>query len=80
MNRLANLGALCSCLLPESLQVTNVKQLPEYHECSEDEFVDSLSSATPNESPDRDDEQERNLLLLTSGAVDVTFVKEARVK
>lgn len=27
-------GALCSCLLPESLQVTTVKQLPEYHECS----------------------------------------------
>jgi len=26
-------GALCSCLLPESLQVTAVKQLPEYHEC-----------------------------------------------
>lgn len=27
-------AALCSCLLPESLQVTSVKQLPEYHECS----------------------------------------------
>ncbi|PKI75716.1 hypothetical protein CRG98_003859 [Punica granatum] len=34
VNRLAHLGALCSCLLPESLQVTTVKQLPEYHECS----------------------------------------------
>lgn len=28
------LGSLCSCLLPESLQVTTVKQLPEYHELS----------------------------------------------
>lgn len=27
-------GALCSCLLPESLQVSTVKQLPEYHEVS----------------------------------------------
>lgn len=27
-------GALCSCLLPESLQVTTVKQLPEYHTCT----------------------------------------------
>lgn len=27
-------GALCSCLLPESLQVTTVKQLPEFHEYS----------------------------------------------
>eukprot|EP00258_Populus_trichocarpa_P029570 XP_024445589.1 deSI-like protein At4g17486 isoform X1 [Populus trichocarpa] len=33
VNRLARLGVLCSCLLPESLQVTTVKQLPEYHEC-----------------------------------------------
>ncbi|XP_023530536.1 deSI-like protein At4g17486 isoform X1 [Cucurbita pepo subsp. pepo] len=34
INRLARMGALCSCLLPESLQVTTVKQLPEYHEYS----------------------------------------------
>ena len=26
-------GAVCSCLLPESLQVTTVKQSPEYYEC-----------------------------------------------
>ncbi|KAE8714180.1 DeSI-like protein [Hibiscus syriacus] len=32
VNRLARIGYLCSCLLPESLQVTTVKQLPEYHE------------------------------------------------
>nr|KJB54085.1 hypothetical protein B456_009G020000 [Gossypium raimondii] len=32
VNRLARIGSLCSCLLPESLQVTTVKQLPEYHE------------------------------------------------
>lgn len=28
------LGSLCSCLLPEVVEVTTVKQLPEYHECS----------------------------------------------
>lgn len=27
-------GAFCSCLLPESLQATTVKQLPEYHHCT----------------------------------------------
>lgn len=27
-------GALCGCLLPETLQVSTVKQLPEYHDCS----------------------------------------------
>ncbi|KAL2929459.1 hypothetical protein RDABS01_034870 [Bienertia sinuspersici] len=33
VNRLARAGSVCSCLLPESLQVTTVKQLPEYHDC-----------------------------------------------
>ncbi|KAE8729720.1 hypothetical protein F3Y22_tig00003403pilonHSYRG00063 [Hibiscus syriacus] len=32
VNRLARIGYLCSCLLPESLQVTKVRQLPEFHE------------------------------------------------
>lgn len=80
VNRLAKLGALCSCLLPESLQVTSVKQLPEYHECSEDEFVDSLSTATPHGSPEIDAEQEKHLLSPSARAEDVTFVKEAHVK
>ncbi|XP_027331375.1 deSI-like protein At4g17486 [Abrus precatorius] len=82
VNRLARLGALCSCLLPESLQVTNVKQLPEYHECSEDEFVESLSTATPTPrgSTEIDDDQEKHLLSPASGTEDVTFIKEAQVK
>ncbi|KAL2338333.1 hypothetical protein Fmac_012779 [Flemingia macrophylla] len=80
VNRLAKLGALCSCLLPESLQVTSVKQLPEYHECSEDEFIESLSPATPRESTEIDDEQEKHLLSSSTGTEDVTFVKETRVK
>ncbi|KAL5065042.1 hypothetical protein RYX36_026779 [Vicia faba] len=79
VNRLAKLGALCSCLLPECLQLTSVKQIPEYHECSEDEFVDSLSAATPYRSPETDDEQEKPLLS-SSGAEDVTFIKESHVR
>lgn len=31
-------GSLCSCLLPESLQVTTVKQIPEYHHESGEYF------------------------------------------
>ncbi|MFS7991510.1 putative PPPDE peptidase domain, PPPDE putative peptidase domain superfamily [Helianthus anomalus] len=31
VNRLAKLGGLCSCLLPDSLEATTVKQLPEYY-------------------------------------------------
>jgi hypothetical protein len=37
-------GSLCSCLLPESLQVSTVKQLPEYHYCSGEQFFLNLSS------------------------------------
>lgn len=37
------LGALCSCLLPEGLQVTTVKQLPEYHGCSGECSTSNLS-------------------------------------
>ncbi|KAH1248465.1 hypothetical protein GmHk_05G012055 [Glycine max] len=69
-------AALCSCLLPESLQVTSVKQLPEYHECSEDKFVESLSPATPRESTEIDEEQEKHLLSPSDGTEDAHFVKE----
>ncbi|KAF3442114.1 hypothetical protein FNV43_RR16030 [Rhamnella rubrinervis] len=82
VNRLARLGAFCSCLLPESLQVSTVKQLPEYHECSEEDCTESLSSTTPRESTEIDDDQEKRLLSPlsglspTSGSGEVAFVKE----
>ncbi|XP_015866114.2 deSI-like protein At4g17486 [Ziziphus jujuba] len=83
VNRLARLGSFCSCLLPESLQVSTVKQLPEYHECSEEECIESLSGATPRESMEVEDDQEKRLLSPLagqspksgSGSV-VAFVKE----
>ncbi|KAG9146352.1 hypothetical protein Leryth_027522 [Lithospermum erythrorhizon] len=34
INRLARVGSFCSCLLPESLQVTTVKQIPEFQPCA----------------------------------------------
>lgn len=37
-------GALCGCLLPECLQVTTVKQLPEYHEGMGEYCISRLSS------------------------------------
>ncbi|KAH8482270.1 hypothetical protein H0E87_029651 [Populus deltoides] len=77
VNRLARLGVLCSCLLPESLQVTTVKQLPEYHECLED-GSDSLATTTPYESTEIDDtDQEKHLLSPGTVSGDVAFVKEA---
>lgn len=83
VNRLARLGALCSCLLPESLQVTKVNQMPEYSACTED-GSDSLSSATPRESLEvYDIDPERQLLSPLSPLseiMDVTFVKETPQK
>ncbi|KAJ4708321.1 DeSI-like protein [Melia azedarach] len=77
VNRLARLGALCGCLLPESLQATTVKQLPEYLECAED-GTESLSTATPRESTEIDDiDQEKLLLSPSDGTADISFVKEA---
>ncbi|KAG2398950.1 DeSI-like protein [Vigna angularis] len=84
VNRLARLGSLCSCLLPECVEVTTVKQLPEYHDCSEDEITDSLSSASPCASQATsvmDDDQEKHLLSpFASKAENVSFVKETPLK
>ncbi|KAH9761934.1 DUF862 domain-containing protein [Citrus sinensis] len=77
VNRLARLGALCGCLLPESLQATTVKQLPEYHDCTED-GSESLSTATPRESTEMDDNDQEKLLVTSSaGTGEVAFVREA---
>lgn len=77
VNRLARLGSLCSCLLPESLQVTTVKQLPEYHEM--EEGTESLSTSNPRDSTEIDDtDQEKHLLSPKDGNSDVSFVKEVQ--
>ncbi|OAY47113.1 deSI-like protein At4g17486 isoform X2 [Manihot esculenta] len=75
VNRLARLGSLCSCLLPESLQVTTVKQLPEYHECMDGN--ESLATTVPQESTEIDDaDQEKHLLSPDAAGGEVAFVKE----
>lgn len=81
VNRLAKLGAFCSCLLPESLQVTTVKQLPEYHPCAEEDASGSLSTTTPQEpteSDDADADQDKHLLSPSAGSGEVAFIKEAQ--
>lgn len=76
VNRLARLGAFCSCLLPESLQVTTVKQLPEYHTYAEEDGSGSLSTTTALERTESDDtEQDKHLLSPPAGS-DVAFIKE----
>ncbi|GLT55028.1 hypothetical protein SLA2020_281820 [Shorea laevis] len=78
VNRLARLGALCGCLLPETLQVSTVKQLPEYHDCSEEDGTESLSTTTARESTEIDDDHEKSLLSPLAVSGDVAFVKEVQ--
>lgn len=77
VNRLAKLGALCSCLLPESLQVTQAKQLPEYHEYMEEDESESLMTTTPRISIEIDEDPEKHLLSPNGASGEVAFVKEA---
>ncbi|TYJ02461.1 hypothetical protein E1A91_A13G231000v1 [Gossypium mustelinum] len=71
VNRLARLGSLFSCLLPESLQATRVKKVPEYHQIG----TETLSTATP--SVIAETEQENPLLSPKDGSIDINFVKAA---
>ncbi|KAM7265675.1 hypothetical protein ACFE04_003358 [Oxalis oulophora] len=79
VNRLAHLGSVCSCLLPESLQVTTVKQLPECHESLLEDGSESVTTASFDDS-----DQEKHLLsssaehLLSLSAEhrDLSFVKQ----
>lgn len=79
VNRLARLGAVCSCLLPESLQVSAVKQLPEYHNCEEDGNT-SVSTTNAQEPPPPTEEEydndEQDKHLLPPPYNDVSFIKE----
>lgn len=75
VNRLARLGAFCSCLLPESLQVTTVKQMPEYHAYAEEDESGSLSTITAHE-PTESDDMEQDKHLLSPRAGEVAFIKE----
>ncbi|KAL4563981.1 hypothetical protein LXL04_028030 [Taraxacum kok-saghyz] len=77
VNRLARLGAVCSCLLPESLQVTTVKQLPEYHNCEEDGNTSVSTTNLPIEYEDVLEQQDKHLLSLSpQPSPEVSFIKE----
>ncbi|KAL9224007.1 hypothetical protein vseg_000083 [Gypsophila vaccaria] len=78
VNRLARAGSVCSCLLPESLQITTVKQLPEYHECTEDDVSEISSFISHRDQTESEDADNDKLLLLSPkpGSTDVVFIKE----
>lgn len=77
VNRLAKLGSICSCLLPESLESTTVKQMPEYHHAYEDDgsdFGSNASSPTASEN----DEVDQKVLLSPTQPAEVSFIKETQ--
>ncbi|XP_047311069.1 deSI-like protein At4g17486 [Impatiens glandulifera] len=80
VNRLAKLGSVCSCLLPESLQVTTVKQLHEYHACTEEEDGSDTLSVASNSTESEEEENHDKQQLISSAIMagsDVNFIKEA---
>ncbi|XP_020585046.1 deSI-like protein At4g17486 [Phalaenopsis equestris] len=55
INRLARLGAICNCLLPESLRLTSLEHVPEYHVFSSEDGSESIPFITSHEPLDGDD-------------------------
>ncbi|XP_008437028.1 deSI-like protein At4g17486 isoform X2 [Cucumis melo] len=77
VNRLARLGSFCNCLLPESIQISAVRHLPDHPAYSDDdEGSESLASSTSARS--EDEESDHHLLMSPNG--DVAFLKEKPVK
>ncbi|GMY29951.1 deSI-like protein At4g17486 isoform X2 [Fagus crenata] len=76
VNRLARLGSFCNCLLPESIQVTAVRHLPDHPSYSDDDGSESVVSCASVES--EGDEQNHHLLTIPNG--DVAFLKEKPVR
>ncbi|XP_043697260.1 deSI-like protein At4g17486 [Telopea speciosissima] len=75
VNRLARLGSFCNCLLPESIQTTTIRHLPD-HPAYSDDGSDSVAS-----SPSADSEEESSdHHLLTTQNGDVAFINEKSLR
>eukprot|EP00262_Sarcandra_glabra_P001729 TRINITY_DN11880_c0_g1_i1.p1 TRINITY_DN11880_c0_g1~~TRINITY_DN11880_c0_g1_i1.p1 ORF type:complete len:222 (+),score=17.65 TRINITY_DN11880_c0_g1_i1:210-875(+) len=73
VNRLAKLGSLFNCLLPEGIQVTTVRHLPDHLEYSDGS--ESIASTVTGSDEDLDHQ-----LLTTPSNGDVAFVGETTIK
>ncbi|EEF30920.1 deSI-like protein At4g17486 isoform X2 [Ricinus communis] len=76
VNRLARVGSFCNCLLPESIQITAVRHLPDHPAYSDDDGLESMGSSMSLESEGED--SDHHLLTVPNG--DVAFLKEKPVK
>ncbi|KAM7494053.1 hypothetical protein LguiB_028662 [Lonicera macranthoides] len=75
VNRLAKLGSLFNCLLPENIQVTAVRRQPDHLEYSEEDGTDSASSASTESEEELD-----HHLLTTQKNSDVAFLQDKPVR
>lgn len=76
VNRLARVGSFCNCLLPESIQITAVRHLPDHPTYSDDDGLESIGSSVSVESEEEDSDHH----LLTTSNGDVAFLKEKPVR
>ncbi|XP_047323979.1 deSI-like protein At4g17486 isoform X2 [Impatiens glandulifera] len=77
VNRLARVGSFCNCLLPQSIQITAVRHLPDHPLYSED-GTDSMVSSMTGESDE--EELDHQLLNMPPPNEDVAFLKEKPVR
>ncbi|KAK6947538.1 PPPDE peptidase domain, partial [Dillenia turbinata] len=76
VNRLAQIGSFCNCLLPEHIQVQAVRHLPDHPVCCGDDGTESISSSLTVKS----EEEELDHHLLTTPNGDVAFLEEKPVR
>ncbi|XP_042029301.1 deSI-like protein At4g17486 [Salvia splendens] len=72
VNRLARMGSFCNCLLPESIQATQVANLPDVEMCSED--------GGDNGATGDSEEEEIDHHLLTTANSEIAFLKDKPVR
>uniref|UniRef100_A0A6V7QQA0 PPPDE domain-containing protein n=1 Tax=Ananas comosus var. bracteatus TaxID=296719 RepID=A0A6V7QQA0_ANACO len=82
VNRLAKIGALCNCLLPESMRMPPDKQIAEYHGYPDrSESFSMMAAAVLHSVESADDsadtDQEKHLLSSSDGS-EVTLIKEVQ--
>ncbi|CAN4127649.1 unnamed protein product [Withania somnifera] len=74
VNRLARVGSFCHCILPESIQVTRIRHLPD-HQAFSDGTDSGASSVTADSEEEGSDHQ-----LLTVQNSDMAFLNEKPVR
>eukprot|EP01018_Ginkgo_biloba_P016785 Gb_27627 [translate_table: standard] len=72
VNRLARLGSICNCLLPESIQVTAVRNTSEYEGYSDD----GSETRSMQDQVESDGEQHDQQLLISSNGESESFMRD----